>query len=355
MFESARIKLTAWYLLIIMVVSLFFSFAIYSGINNEFGRIEQFEKRRQEDEKKGFVPEFEAFLKDQQNKGLPTPPNVRITRRLDPQMIRESRTRLIVLLGVVNGCILFLAGFAGYFLAGRTLRPIKDMLDEQNRFVTDASHELRTPLTSLKSSIEVSLRDNTLTTQQAKKVLESNLEEVNSLQVLSDSLIELTQYPNGSKKLFEKLSVDALLLEATKKVSSLAKQKHIAIEHKKTDALVFGEKQSLIELVVIILDNAIKYSFEKTSITITVKTPDGKVLITIVDQGIGIDPKDFPHIFDRFYRADKSRSKNDTPGYGLGLSIAKHIALLHKGSLHAESIVGKGTTFSISLPKYKDI
>src|SRR3989344_668239 len=175
MFEKTRIKLTAWYLVIIMAISMLFSLAIYSGVNVEFRRLERIQER----------------IKERQVERLPVPLNA--MPRFDQEIINQSRTRVITILGGINIAILFLAGFSGYFLAGRTLKPIKKMLDEQNRFITDASHELRTPLTSLRSEIEVGLRNNKLTLLEAKKLLESNLEETEHLQILSDHLLELSQ------------------------------------------------------------------------------------------------------------------------------------------------------------------
>lgn len=352
MFQSTRIKLTVWYLLIIMTVSILFSFAIYTGINAEFQRIEKFEKARIEEEIKGANRFFTVILKERQEQGLPIPKQIQIGRRIDAAFIQESRIRIIIILGIVNGMIFLISAALGYFLAGRTLRPIQKMVEEQNRFITDASHELRTPLTSLKAAIEVNLRDKQLTMASAKKVLESNLEEVNSLQILSDRLIQLTQYQhNGTKMTFEKLSLKTVLTDAEKKVQALAKQKHIEIIKEIKEYSLEGEKQSLLELFVILLDNAIKYSPEKTTIRLSVKSIDGKVVIQVTDQGLGIAQKDLPHVFDRFYRADASRSKKETPGYGLGLSIAKHIVTLHNGTISAESDVNKGATFFVTFPK----
>ena len=348
MFHSARIRLTLWYLLIIILITGLFSFVIYTNVNQEFNRIERIERVRQQEREtiKSALGQF--HIKLQPSEGLA--PRF-LTRHMDPEMVSKSRMRFLITLGIVDIAILFLAGFAGYFLAGRTLKPIKQMLDEQNRFITDASHELRTPLTSLKSVIEVNLRDTKLTLSQAKNVLKSNLEDVNDLQILSDSLIQLSQYPNGHAKSFEKIEIGTILAEVEKKIKALAKAKNIAVIYKKSPAVIFGEKQSLIELFVILLDNAIKYSNEKTSIVLTIKQRDGRVLIEIVDQGMGIAEKDIPYIFDRFYRADKSRTKTEVSGYGLGLSIAKHIVSLHSGSIQVTSSVGKGSTFVVMLAK----
>ena len=143
MFKSARLKLTAWYLLIIMLISILFSIAIYSEINADLGRLEHYQELRKQRDLQ-FAP--------------PLPPNP----ELDRNVVAEARDRITLILFLVNFGILVVSGGSAYFLAGRTLKPIKDMVDEQNRFITDSSHELRTPLTSLRSEIEVNLRDKNL-------------------------------------------------------------------------------------------------------------------------------------------------------------------------------------------------
>ena len=331
MFESARLKLTAWYLVIIMLVAVLFSSVIYAVITQEYGRFERVQKLRQEREGQGR--------------------HVVAVSLLDPQVIPEARARLQAILLVVNLGILGIAGFAGYFLAGRTLKPIKEMLDEQNRFITDISHELRTPLTALKSEIEVNLRDESLTLKGARKVFTSNLEEVSNLQLLSDSLIKLTQYQKSNGNIvFVEVALRQATEEAQKKVAILAKHKQITVVNQIEDCNLEADRQSLLELFVILLDNAIKYSANGTTVTLTSKKKEGFVFITLEDQGIGINTTDIPHLFDRFYRADKSRTKTAVSGYGLGLSIAWQIVQKHNGTIAARSEIGKGTTFSVQLP-----
>lgn len=334
MFQSAKIKLTLWYLLIIMLISVIFSLVIYTVINQEYSRIERIQRLRQE--------------------RVQQPPSTGEFRRLrdmDELHIQEARIRLSAILVSVNLAILVVSGFAGYFLAGRTLRPIKKMLDEQNRFITDSSHELRTPITSLKSEIEVNLRDKKLNLKQARKVLESNLEEVNNLQYLSDNLIKLTQnQKTDGRNLFEEVSLLEILVPAQKKVMNFARSKSISIENKAKDYIIQGNKQNLTEVIVILLDNAIKYSSKGGKVILKSDNRDGIVFIKVSDQGVGISNEDLPHIFDRFYRADKSRTKIDVSGYGLGLSIAKQIVYQHGGEIKVDSILGKGTTVTIQLP-----
>jgi len=137
----------------------------------------------------------------------------------------------------------------------------------------------------------------------------------------------------------------------------LAKEKSIEIKDNLSEIIVKGNPQSLVELVSILLNNAIKYGPKKSEVQINARkekrrsTPlSRRVIIEVIDQGMGIDEKDIPHIFDRFYRVDASRSKAKVDGYGLGLSIAKSIVDMHKGEIKVETEIGKGSTFIINLP-----
>lgn len=331
MFEIARLKLTAWYLLVIMLISVVFSIAFYRAATYEIERIIRIEEMRQrygDDDGLRFrnVPLLRPTIAD----------------------LEETEERLRLLLVLINAGIFILAGASGYFLAGRTMRPIARMVDDQRRFITDASHELRTPLTALRSEIEVGLRDKTMSMSDAKSLLESNLEEVISLQMLSDSLLQLTQNQN-SRKVFAPVQLLSLSEAAVKKVLPLAKQKKVTLHNTISDVTLEGDETSLIQLLVILLDNAVKYSPAKTEIVLSSEKVDHQVLIRVEDHGVGIAAKDIPFIFDRFYRVDKSRSREEG-GYGLGLSIAKKIVSEHRGTIAVKSEPDKGTTFLIQLP-----
>ena len=334
MFEKARFKLTAWYLVIIMGISILFSFVIYSGVNSEFMRFERMQKRIRENVYQEILPN-------------------RLPRQslLDPMVVSEARMRVITTLAGINLGILMVAGMAGYFLAGRTLKPIKKMVDEQNRFITDASHELRTPLTSLRSEIEVELRNKNATLEQTRNLLKSNLEEVINLKSLSDGLLELAQNGHANTNLLaQDFSLAESILNAIKKIEGSAKAKKILIEKNIENITLQGIPDRLTQCFVILLDNAVKYSPQKSIISIIAKKERNTIVISFTDQGMGIDKKDIPYIFDRFYRANKSRSKNKISGYGLGLSIAKKIIDSQKGMISVESEVEKGSTFKIVLP-----
>lgn len=332
MFQSARLKLTAWYLLIIMIVSILFSIAIYNVATREIHRVVRMQQLRQ----------------DYYDNFFPAPPPQELPTIED---LQGSEGRLALTLALVNASILILAGGAAYFLAGRTLNPIKKMVDEQNRFVADASHELRTPLTSLRAEMEANLLDEKINAKDARQLIQSNLEDVMRLQSLSDNLLQLAQYrKTNNKPTMKDVPIIDVIKEAVKKVTPSAKQKDIKLTQDVTDLILKGEQQSISQLLVILLDNAIKYSPMHTSIDITVSKADHMAKISVADKGMGIDEKDIPHIFDRFYRADKSRTKTDTSGYGLGLSIAKMITEMHHGTIEVKSQLGKGTAFFIHLP-----
>lgn len=332
-FHSARLKLTVWYVLISMTITILFSLVINERLTEEFNRIEHIQQLNQQNN----------MPLPPRNLSFPPPPQLNIS---------EAKMNILLILLAVNGIVLALSAGAGYILAGRTLRPIQAMIDEQSRFITDASHELKTPLTAIRTEYEVAMLNKPVPAKEANILINSSYEEIISLQVLAENLLELT---HQQKKREHMRVEDVSLLEITeaslKKVIPFAKQKQIKINSQIDDCVFLGEQQSLIQLLVILLDNAIKYNPKHSEITLTSTQTGHHLLITVSDNGVGIEEKDLKHIFDRFYRVDKSRSK--TIGYGLGLSIAKEIVETHKGSLSSKSKLGEGTTFTIQFPLIK--
>ena len=158
------------------------------------------------------------------------------------------------------------------------------------------------------------------------------------------------QKQNGNFKL-TKVSLLEIINVSVERVKSLANKKKIQIKVSASNISIMGDRKSLEDLFVILLDNAIKYTGGKQAINVTIKKEDSTLNIFVNDGGVGINKEDLPHIFDRFYRADRSRTKQRVGGYGLGLSIAKRIVNLHNGNIRVESEIGKGSTFIITLPK----
>ncbi len=311
MYKTARIKLTAWYLLIIVMVSLSFSTIIYRSYSDEVERFERTQRLR-------FAIRFER----------PT------------DLLEDSKHRVLMTLIYINGLIFVTSAGLGYFLAGRTLKPIEEMVEEQNRFIADASHELKTPLTSLKTAFEVYLRDKNGTLPDAKMIITESITEVNKLQFLSESLLKLARLKKPISN-FIPIPFNTIIQEVVKKLTPLAKEKNLKIITHVGKMEINGDKNNLAELVTILLDNAIKYSPKGKEVIINLQNN----VLTIKDQGMGIDQKDMPHIFERFYRAQKSRTNN---GFGLGLAIAKDIVRAHNGEITAESQDGIGTIFTVT-------
>ncbi len=348
MFQNARLKLTAWYLLIITCVSLIFSTIIYQLTDREIDRFARLQRFRIERRfQVGYFPHFEPD---------DLPP---LSPSVDPQLINETRKRLLVNLAMVNGFIVVASGVLGYFLAGRTLAPIQEMVEDQNRFIGDASHEIRTPLSSLKTSLEVGLRDKKLPISSARQIFSDGLLDIARLQSLSDSLLKLARTEDKSTPLVLKpVSISLILRSSVSRLTAAASHKKIKISTRFNSPMsslkVLGDQLALTDLFAIIIDNAVKYSPNSSLVDISVSRQDRHIQVAISDQGVGISPQDLPHIFKRFYRADTARTKNinEVGGYGLGLAIAQRIAIRHHGSISVCSQPEKGSRFTVSLPTY---
>ena len=332
MFQSARIKLTAWYTLIIFVISVMFSIAIYRVITVDLER--------------RFVSIEQRIIR-----GSRVVDEASIHAFFESGLV-EAKHSVALRLIYINGVIIVFSSVAGYFLAGKTLLPIEETVEEQKRFIADASHELKTPLTSLKTAIEVTLRDKKLKLSEAKSVLRESLDDIDNLQNLTTNLLHLARYKQLNEHVvLHKLSLSPILTKVVTKMKPLAKDKKISIKTKISPHTIAGNEDHLEKLFTILLDNAIKYTPLKGEITIETTKSGKSVIVTVKDTGIGISQKDLPHVFDRFYRADQSRSKQGTEGFGLGLCIAKKIVDDLKGKIYVESKINTGTTFYVKLPR----
>jgi two-component system sensor histidine kinase CiaH len=337
MFQAARLKLTAWYITMLMLISIIFSVVIFNIVSHQIEGLIRMQNER--------IRHFQEAMLNGEN--LPPPPK-NSPPLLSTQDLYNQEEQLFITLIIVNGIILIIAGGAAYFLAGRTLRPIKVMIDEQNQFISHASHQLRTPIAAMRIDIEGGLLEKHITDNRAREIANSNLEELGSLQALTNNLLQLAQLPhNISKNYKEKVSLTECIESACKKVTVLAKKKQISISSNVEEVLIRGDESSLREAFVTLLENAIKYSPEKTKVSIISKKDKNSIKVMVTDQGIGIAESDLPHIFNRFYRASQAYPQE---GFGLGLSIAKRIIQTHNGSIVVISTENKGTTFTISLP-----
>jgi signal transduction histidine kinase len=333
-FQSATVKLTLLYLGLIFILSLIFSTALYRVSTAELDR--NLHRQQALFDNAPFLNNI-PFVDDFNN------------QRID--QIKESKNHILWNLYYINVFVLCIGGVISYFFARYTLKPIEAALDAQNTFTADASHELRTPLTAMKSEIEVALRDEKMSLLDAKKLLQSNLEEIDRLNALSNSLLQLAG--NNTRldpTTLQDCSVKEIIDRAIAHTKNAAGKKNVRIIVKNIEGSVEGDPWGLSDVVTTILDNAIKYSNSGTEVTVSSERDKHGVTLHITDHGIGIHATDIPHIFDRFYRADVSRSKSSVDGYGLGLAIAQKIIELHHGVIHVKSVPESGSTFTVRIP-----
>lgn len=328
---SPVLRLTAWYVLIIMIVSIMFSAIIYQlTVSQIRASLPQRARMFQEFDLRGW-PQFDE----------------RISEYLENKY-QQATERLRLCLVILNLVVLGGSTLASYYLAKRTLRPIEQALDEQRKFTADASHELRTPLTAMKTEIEVGLLNRN--SDEHARILKSNLEEIAKLEALSTSLLKLARHETERQEVtMSVIEFEPIMHEASQRVQSFADKKKIVLAESDIRGTVLGDQASLVDLFVILLDNAIKYSPEKSEIRIQGAWAKSHTAVTVSDQGLGIPATDLPNVFRRFYRSDVSRSKNKTEGYGLGLSIAQQIVERHNGTISIASQEGKGTTVTVTL------
>ncbi|MFZ1458961.1 MAG: HAMP domain-containing sensor histidine kinase [Candidatus Saccharimonadales bacterium] len=326
LFDKATLRLTAWYMVILMVISLLFSLILFYVASDEFGRA--LGPRR--------PGETMIFIQDD---------DVMTMRQ---QRINESSSRLFGNLAVFNIVVLLGGGALSYLLARRTLRPIQEAMELQARFSSDAAHELRTPLAVMQTETEVTLRDKKSSKESYSTTLQSNLDEVHRLRTLTDRLLLLA---NNHDMPLAAVQIEDVAVEAMNRSLVLAQAKKIIIDNQVGQALATANVDSLTDVLTILIDNAIKYSPAKSTIRLTSSIKDKTVLLDVIDEGVGISEADVPHVFDRFYRADLSRSKLNVEGHGLGLSIAKRLIEQQYGKIRVTSTPGNGSQFTIRLPK----
>ena len=305
--------------------------------------------------------------------------------------IDESLAGLIRTLVIAGPLTLVLAGAGGIFLAQRALKPVDQITrtareieesdlsrripvqsnDElgrlastlnqmierlekafkrQQRFTSDASHELRTPLAVIQAESTLALNKER-TANEYKQSLEIVSNESMLMAKVVDQLLTLARADSGKEQLsFEEIDLSELLASVAANAEILCRDQGLEFRTELTDnILVSGDRAKLRELFLNLLDNAIRYSPDGGKISLTLRREEEMAVISIVDTGIGISEEDIPHIFERFYRVDKARSRVEN-GAGLGLAICKYIAEIHGGRIEVISRLGEGSTFSVWLP-----
>ncbi len=241
---------------------------------------------------------------------------------------------------------------------GRLAAAFDEMLDrlersfqKERQFTSDASHELRTPLTIVKGEAEVALRGENKKFEEYQKSLASINEEADRMFKIVDDLLTLAKADSKSQQLeIEPVHLNQLIHKVKSQFESLVDKNRITLVLKEKERIVLqGDKQRLTQLLNNLIDNALKYTPPGGKVKISLDREYEWAKIIVEDTGIGIPPEDLPHIFERFYRVDKARSRK-MGGSGLGLSIVKWIVEAHKGRIEVKSKPGQGTCFTVWLP-----
>jgi len=222
----------------------------------------------------------------------------------------------------------------------------------QRQLTADASHELRTPLAVIQASSTLALRKKR-TGSDYRKALESISIEATHMSTMVESLLFLARSDSGNKRLnLDKVNLSDLLTGLVSELELLFKGKGLQFRFEALQNLIVrGDRIELKRLFLNLLDNAVKYTLVGGIVSVSAVKKGDNALVAITDSGIGISQEHIPHIFERFYRVDAARS-TDNEGMGLGLSICNQIVQLHGGHIEVESQLGKGSTFSVSLPLF---
>ncbi|WP_278937220.1 sensor histidine kinase [Phascolarctobacterium faecium] len=240
----------------------------------------------------------------------------------------------------------------GYYLAGRSIKPIREMFKRQREFVADASHELRTPLTvmgiaaeGMEGDTDSNFSEFTVDTLKTMRI------EIKRMNNLVAALLSLARNDAGAGDLkLEQVNFNVLFEQTLGTLSMLAEQKGLKLEQRLAQErlIIWGDRMRLEQLLTILVDNAIKYSARGT-VTVSALRQNRQLVIKVEDEGIGIDTQDIERIFERFYRVDKARTRAEG-GFGLGLPIAKLIVEQHQGTIEVESKKNGGSSFIVKLP-----
>lgn len=253
-------------------------------------------------------------------------------------------------------CIALVVLFAiTWWLSKWALRPVEQAWDQQRRFVADASHELKTPLAVILANTQI-LQAHEGVSEDAMRWVDSTADEATHMKALVGDLLQLARADeagvSGSANAMRNEDIDLsdVVESAALEFDAVAFERGCMIETEVEEGLhVQGDPEWIERLVRILIDNACKYAQPDSEVSVKLVQTGGKPTLTVHNAGNPIDPDDLPHVFERFYRSDKARSREGEGGFGLGLAIAKSIADAHGGSISVTSTVEEGTTFKVVL------
>jgi signal transduction histidine kinase len=270
--------------------------------------------------------------------------------------IEDRYPALIAEFGAAAFVALVLVAVGGWMLARQSTAPVERNIEQMRRFMADAAHELRTPLTVVRSRAEVALQ-RARTPDEYVQALHAIERETERLGGIVEDLLMLARADAGQRPIERRrIFLDDLTLDAAESARIIADRKAVRLEVEEfEEAAVNGDPTLLRQLVLILLDNAIKFTDPGGVVRVGVRANASVATLTVTDTGIGIPAEQLPHVFDRFYRGDSSRTRDasnggGSEGVGLGLSIAQWIAQQHDGSIRIESESGQGARITVQFP-----
>ncbi len=256
---------------------------------------------------------------------------------------------VLLLVGVLGTLIAIMAGF---FLAGRAMRPIRKAWQRQIQFVADASHELRTPLAVIQSNLGIVLDHSDQTVLDNLEWINNAHSEARRLAKLVEDLLTLARSDSQTAGVqLQPVDLTKLVPHVVELFETVAIVKRLELESDLSGEIhIMGDRDRLQQLFVILLDNACKYTSEGGKVRVTVALDKNTAVVQIEDTGQGIADADLNRVFERFFRADEARHRGETGGAGLGLAIAKWIVEAHQGKIMLKSKLGEGTRVTVKLP-----
>jgi signal transduction histidine kinase len=259
-------------------------------------------------------------------------------------------TNLIYTFTVVGLIMLIVIYFLSRYFANRSIAPVREAFEKQKQFIADASHELKTPLATINTNTDVLLANQEETIGSQAKWLHYIKSETERMSGLTNDLLYLTQMDDSRSTLIHtKFNMSEAVESIILPMEAVIFEKDITLDYSiDPDLMVHGNPEQIKQVVLILLDNAVKYSGLKGAVNVTLQKQNHDVMLTISNTGEGIASEHLDRIFDRFYRTDASRARKHG-GHGLGLAIAKSIVEQHKGEIYAKSVLGEGATFYVRL------
>lgn len=282
-----------------------------------------------------------VYLKEYSNKGL----TIVLMSREQQIEVLNNLLKVFISIGSISLILLLLISI---YLTNKTIKPIKETFEKQKQFIANASHELKTPLTIIRTNTSLVLSNKSLSVESQSKWLNYINNQIERMSELLDEMLSLAKLDtNRGLDEFVVFDLSKLLNNILLTFEAVIFENKIQLESNiEEDISIKGDKESIKKVVIILLDNAIKYTNKSGKIDVELKQEKNKIRLKVKNTGEGIKKEDINKIFERFYRVDSSRAR-ETGGYGLGLSIAKSIVESNNGKIYAESNIGKDTTFII--------